>query len=188
MSTITTSCAIARSPAKVTKIGPSRWLAWTFRSAISFERRTNSGPLALIQLIRTTESSWKQSRICSHNPRSRLTRSRNINWVIAETSAASRTAWGKESVVCLSHARIPAGSRARLERTDRAAPHSVTSSAAGEQHRRHFKAEGLRGGQIDYKIEFGRLFDGDVCGLRPTQNLVDKVASAPEQVGEARPI
>jgi hypothetical protein len=27
-----------------------------FRSAISFERRTNSGPLALIQLIRTTES------------------------------------------------------------------------------------------------------------------------------------
>ena len=44
---------------------------------------------------------------------------------------------------------------------------------AGEQRRRHVEAERLRGGQIDYKIEFGRLFDGDVCGLRPTQNLVD---------------
>src|SRR5262249_53273959 len=57
MSMLAVSCAIARSPASVTKIGPSRWLALTFRSAISFDRRTNSGPLALIQLIRTTESS-----------------------------------------------------------------------------------------------------------------------------------
>jgi hypothetical protein len=44
---------------------------------------------------------------------------------------------------------------------------------AGEQRRRHVETERLRGGQIDYKIEFGRLFDGDVCGLHPTQNLVD---------------
>jgi hypothetical protein len=55
MSTIAVSYAIARSRANATKIGPSRWLAFTFRSAISFERRSNSGPLALIQLIRTTE-------------------------------------------------------------------------------------------------------------------------------------
>jgi hypothetical protein len=99
MSMMAANCAIARSPANVTKIGPSRWLAFTFRSAISFERRTNSGPLALIQLIRTIESSWKQSRICSHKPRSRLRRSRNTNWETAETSAASRTAWGRASIM-----------------------------------------------------------------------------------------
>jgi hypothetical protein len=44
---------------------------------------------------------------------------------------------------------------------------------AREQRRGNVEAERPRGGQIDYKIEFGRLFDGDVCGLRPTQNLVD---------------
>src|SRR5215469_8741078 len=90
---------MARSPASVTKIGPSRWLACTLRSAISFERWTNSGPLALIQLIRTIESSWKQSRICSHNPRSRLTNTRSTNWETAEMSAASRTARDRGSVM-----------------------------------------------------------------------------------------
>ena len=91
---------MARSSASVTKIDPSRWLTRTVPLAISIERRTNSGPLALIQLIRTIESSWKQSRICSHNPWSRLKRSRSTNWETAETSAASRTALGRDPVIC----------------------------------------------------------------------------------------
>ena len=33
------------------------------------------------------------------------------------------------------------------------------------------QAERPRGGQIDYKIEFGRLFDGDVCGFAPRKIL-----------------
>src|SRR3974390_133175 len=49
---------------------------------------------------KTREASWKQSRICSHNPRSRLRRSRNTSWVTAETSAASRTSLGRESIMC----------------------------------------------------------------------------------------
>src|SRR5262249_23020515 len=44
---------------------------------------------------------------------------------------------------------------------------------AGEQRWCHAHFAGLCGGLIDDEIELGRLFDGDVCGLRPTQNLVD---------------
>src|SRR5215472_12030721 len=56
--------------------------------------------------------------------------------------------------------------------------------SAGEQRRRHFQAERLCSRQIDDEIEFGRLLDRKVGWLRPTQNLVDKVASTPEQIWE----
>ena len=44
---------------------------------------------------------------------------------------------------------------------------------AGEEARRDFEAERLGGGQIDDEIEFGRLLDRKVGGLRTAQNLVD---------------
>src|SRR5262245_211787 len=46
------------------------------------------------------------------------------------------------------------------------------------------EAEYFGSRQVDDEIELGRLFDGDVARLRPTQNLVDIVGGAPEQVGE----
>jgi hypothetical protein len=42
----------------------------------------------------------------------------------------------------------------------------------------------LGGGQVDDEIELGRLLDREVGGIRTTQNLVDMVSRAPEQVRE----
>src|SRR5215475_4426625 len=76
-----------------------------------------------------------------------------------------------------------------------ASHHSITSSArapasfdqlVGAQEERFGdrEAEYFGSRQVDDEIELGRLFDGDVARLRPTQNLVDIVGGAPEQVGE----
>ncbi len=48
------------------------------------------------------------------------------------------------------------------------------------------EAERLGRRQIDDEIESGRLLDWDVARLHPTQNLVDIVGRAPEQVREVR--
>src|SRR5262245_23727345 len=55
---------------------------------------------------------------------------------------------------------------------------------AGEQRGRHFEAERLGGREINHEIELGRLLDRKVGWPHPMQNLVDKVASTPEQVWE----
>ena len=49
---------------------------------------------------------------------------------------------------------------------------------------RDFQAERLGRGQIDDKIEFGRLLDRKIGGFCAAQNLVDKVGGAAKQVGE----
>src|SRR5208283_3366249 len=49
---------------------------------------------------------------------------------------------------------------------------------------RNCEAERLGGDEIDDEIELGRLLDRDVGGLRSVENLVDKIAGAPEQVRE----
>ncbi len=89
--------AMARSPASVTRTGPSRCFAGIPRRAISIEPVTKSGPLPRNQLIRTTESGQKHSRICSQRPISRLSRSRKISCEIEVMSALSSTAFGKLS-------------------------------------------------------------------------------------------
>ena len=66
--------------------------------------------------------------------------------------------------------------------------HSITSSARASKRRRNVEAERLGGREIDDEIEFGRLLDRDVGGLRAAQNLVDIVGGAPEQVREVRSI
>src|SRR6266436_4952621 len=48
----------------------------------------------------------------------------------------------------------------------------------------YFKAEHPGGGEVDDEIELGRLLDRDVGWLRSAQNLIDIVASAPEEVWE----
>src|SRR6476620_8242370 len=53
---------------------------------------------------------------------------------------------------------------------------------AGEKRWRNGQADRLRGGQIDCKIELGRLLDGEVTRFCSAQNLVDKVSGTPEQV------
>jgi hypothetical protein len=55
---------------------------------------------------------------------------------------------------------------------------------APEQHPRHRQADGLGGGQVDHKIELGRLLDRKIGGPRPSQNLVDIIGSTPVQVRE----
>src|SRR5262249_10849048 len=42
----------------------------------------------------------------------------------------------------------------------------------------NFQSNGLRGGEVDDKIEFSRLLDRDVGGLPSTKNLVDKFGGA----------
>src|SRR5256885_15940039 len=64
--------------------------------------------------------------------------------------------------------------------------HSLDHLVGAQQERlRDRQAERLRGGQADDEIEFRRLLDREVTGLRSAQNLVDIVGGTPEHV---RPI
>src|SRR5215471_5381189 len=54
--------------------------------------------------------------------------------------------------------------------------------SACEQRRWDGEAEHLGGREIDGKIKFGRLLNRDIAGLRPVQNLVDQLGSAPELI------
>ena len=49
------------------------------------------------------------------------------------------------------------------------------------------EAERFGGRQIDDEIEFGRLLDRDVVGLRPAQNLVDDSAARRNRSGQFGP-
>src|SRR6516164_4921482 len=55
---------------------------------------------------------------------------------------------------------------------------------AREQRRRHGETESLGGGQVEDKVELGRLLDRKVARLRPAQNFVDILGSAAKQVRE----
>jgi hypothetical protein len=50
------------------------------------------------------------------------------------------------------------------------------------------EAERFGCSHVDDKIKLGRLLDRDVTRLRPAQNLVDEVASAPVEAREVRSI
>lgn len=50
---------------------------------------------------------------------------------------------------------------------------------AREQQRRDGETQRLRCYQIYDELELGRLFDRKISGLRPAQNFVDVVGSAP---------
>ena len=52
---------------------------------------------------------------------------------------------------------------------------------------RNSKPERLGGLEIDDEIEFGRLLDRDVGGLRPAQNLIDQLGGAPKRSGKLAP-
>jgi hypothetical protein len=58
--------------------------------------------------------------------------------------------------------------------------HSITSSAR-DRNDSGIVSPSASGREIDHKIEFGRLFDRHVAGLGTSEDLVDKVGSAPEQ-------
>src|SRR5207302_5000074 len=73
------------------------------------------------------------------------------------------------------------------------APQRRTSSfnhlvGAQQESFRYFKAERSSGGEIDGEIEFGRLLDRYIAGLRPAQNLVDEVGGALEQSRKVRSV
>src|SRR5262249_17300385 len=53
---------------------------------------------------------------------------------------------------------------------------------AGQQRRRNLETERLGGRKVYDEIELSRLLDWNVGRLRPAQNLVDEVGSAPELV------
>jgi hypothetical protein len=51
---------------------------------------------------------------------------------------------------------------------------------AQQKRFRNSKPECFGGLEIDDKLEFGRLFDRDIAGFRPVQNLVDEIGGMPE--------
>ena len=53
--------------------------------------------------------------------------------------------------------------------------------SAGEQHRRHCQTKRFCSGQIDDKIELGRLLDWNIARFRSTQNPIDIFSGTPEQ-------
>ena len=55
---------------------------------------------------------------------------------------------------------------------------------AQQERFRDRQAERLGGREIDDELEFGRLLDRDIAGLRPAQNLVDQLGGAPELIRE----
>src|SRR4051794_35984193 len=59
---------------------------------------------------------------------------------------------------------------------------------SGEQQRRNGDAERFCRKQINNEIELGGLFDRDIAGLGPAQNLVDQLRGAPKQVKEVRSV
>ena len=60
--------------------------------------------------------------------------------------------------------------------------------SAGKERGRYGKTKRLCGCQVDYQLKLGRLLDRKVGWLRPTQNLVDVLGGAPEQVCDICPI
>src|SRR5262249_19142209 len=88
---------------------------------------------------------------------------------------------GHRGPLCLRGQR-PRGRRAAEQRDERAALHSKYLVGAGEQRLRQGEARRLCGREINDEIEFGRLLDWQVAWLGATQNLIDVVAGAPEQV------
>src|SRR3954454_8123947 len=57
-----------------------------------------------------------------------------------------------------------------------------------EERRRYDQPKPVRGLQIDYQLELGRLLDRQIGRLGPAQNLVDVVAGSPKQVRRAWPV
>src|SRR6516164_6478263 len=51
---------------------------------------------------------------------------------------------------------------------------------AREQRRRHGEAKRFGSRDIDDQLEFRRLLDWEICGIRTTQYLVDIICCAPE--------
>jgi hypothetical protein len=69
----------------------------------------------------------------------------------------------------------------RLDRTSFWLAHSFDHLIGAQQERVWDRQPDRFGGcQIDDQIEFGRLLDRDIAGLRPAQNLVGQLGVAPE--------
>src|SRR5262249_18589197 len=90
-----------------------------------------------------------------------------------------------------------AQARTRTPRASFPMPHWLPQAEAfsldhlvGTQQERfgNFQSNGLRGGEVDDKIELSRLLDRDIGRLCPAQNLVDEVAGAPVEAREVRSI
>ena len=54
---------------------------------------------------------------------------------------------------------------------------------AGKQHARHGKAERLGGFEVDDKLKFSRVLDGEIARSGPTKDFVDVDRSASENIG-----
>jgi hypothetical protein len=61
-------------------------------------------------------------------------------------------------------------------------PHSITSSARGEQRRRDFESERLGGFQIDHQLVFGRRLHRQVGRLLALEDAIDIASRAAELV------
>src|SRR5262249_17857033 len=67
---------------------------------------------------------------------------------------------------------------AGCEASQQRSPYSITSSARGEQRRRHFQANRLRHDQVNDEVELGRLLDRKIGGLRPPPQILSTKSPA----------
>ena len=83
--------------------------------------------------------------------------------------------------------RATSGSGQNLQSLPREHIHSITLSASDRNDFGDREPERLGSLEINNEIEFGRLLDQDIAGLRPAQNLINKIGGAPDRSAKFGP-
>ena len=92
------------------------------------------------------------------------------------------------SVIGFADMALPLGRRS-CRQVRQSPPSASFDHLVGAQEKRcwQINAECLGGFQVNYRLEFGRLFKGKVSRLGTFENFVDKRSGLPERLGKVPP-